>query len=80
MPLESRLSKVESKQRIQDDCFERMVSVIDGTHEVVSLVLKEQVETRKDIASLTTRFDQQDRRIEKIEELLIQIVNNLANK
>ncbi|WP_062270735.1 hypothetical protein [Endozoicomonas arenosclerae] len=57
MSLEARVQQLEIKQRLQDDCLGRVIQVIDGTHEVVSLILKEQIETRKDIAAINTRLD-----------------------
>ncbi|AMO58297.1 hypothetical protein GZ77_21450 [Endozoicomonas montiporae] len=75
----------------QERAMEELQTVVTGIAEATAAVFKqnenlidkleqEQAATRKEIAALNTRFDRQDRRLEKIEEILIRIVNNLASK
>ena len=80
MSLGARVTELESKQQHLDYAFHELIKIVEATHGVVSLVLNEQRDTKKAVDALTTRADQHDRRFDKIEELLIQIVNNLASK
>ena len=63
MSLEVRVAKLE-ENRVH---WDQVLTGIEGT---VALILKEQMEQKKE----------NNKRFNKIEELLIQIVNNLASK
>lgn len=80
MGLEARVAELENKQRNLDYSFHEFIKLVEATHGVVSLVLNEQREIKKTVEALVSRADQHDRRFDKVEELLIQIVNNLASK
>lgn len=84
MSLESQILQLKAKNKALDDAFQDFHRVVHGTHEVVSLILKEQ---REYYGKMEYRLEQlehfakrQDKRSDKMEELLIQIVNNLAGK
>ena len=80
MSLEARVAVLEDKQENLDHAFHELTKIVEATHGVVSLMLNEQRDTKKIVDSLVLRADQHDKRFDKIEELLIQIVNNLASK
>ena len=73
MSLEARVAALEEHHVRWDQ-------VLIGIEATIALILKEQDYLKKKAEQHDRRFDQQDRRLEKIEELLIQIVNNLASK
>ena len=69
MSLETRVESLESKHENLDAAVREMMKVIGGTHEVVTLILKEQLEMRKEqfefkrevkagFKELNSRFDQ----------------------
>ncbi|MGI9283395.1 MAG: hypothetical protein ACR2PX_27705 [Endozoicomonas sp.] len=77
MSLEARVEALE-ENRVH---WDKMLTGIEGT---VALILKEQMEQKKEIDLLkeenNKRFNNIEGRFNKVEELLIQIVNNLALK
>ena len=77
MSLEARVNTLEY-------AFHENNKILGATHGVVSLVLNEQRENHKDYERFKLEvlefIRQQNKRTDKIEELLIQIVNNLASK
>ncbi|MGI9274957.1 MAG: hypothetical protein ACR2PT_08940 [Endozoicomonas sp.] len=92
MSLESQLLNLKAKQSSLDEAFHEFHKIVQGTQDVVALTLKEQREYfgKTDYRlntlahsinnlenSMSERFLQQDRRLDKIEETLIQIVNHL---
>ncbi|WP_257282689.1 hypothetical protein [Endozoicomonas sp. SESOKO1] len=94
MNLELRVEKVEKLEMGQEalnHAFRDLVNVVSATHEVVALILKEQQDTRKELTEfkgevkaqfrqIDQRFDQQDKRLDKIEEILIQIIGRLPDQ
>ena len=70
MSLEARVKALE-ESRVHWD------QVITGVEGTVALILNEQ---RGKFKKVDQHLKQQDRRLDKIEELLIQIVNNLASR
>ena len=91
MNLESRVQKLEMGQEALDHAFRDLVKMVSATHEVVALILKEQQDTRKELSEfkgevkaqfrrIDQRFDQQDARFDKIEEILIQIIGRLPDQ
>lgn len=80
MSLGARVSEWENKQQHLDHAFHELTRVVEATHSVVSIGLNEQRDIKKAVDALTARADQHDGRFDKVEELLIQIVNNLASK
>ena len=93
MSLEGRVKSLEDKYDALDHAFRENNKILEATHGVVSLILNEQREQYKDlkkemaassehlekeIAALNARLDKQDKRSDKIEETLIQIVNLLS--
>ena len=87
MSLEARVTALEGRQHNLESAYHELVRVVDATHKVVSLSLNEQRDIKKAVDTLIERadqhdrrFDEHDRRFDKIEELLVQIVNNLASK
>lgn len=75
---------VEARVRALDYAFHENNKVIEATHGVVSLVLEEQREHHKDYEQFKGEVREfmrlQNKRSETMEELLIQIVNNLASR
>ncbi|MGI9283606.1 MAG: hypothetical protein ACR2PX_28860 [Endozoicomonas sp.] len=65
MSLEADVQELRSKQNTLDAAFTNMMKVIGGTHEVVTLILKEQLEMRKE--QLEMRKEQIGMRKEMIE-------------
>ena len=84
MSLEIEVQELKSKHQSLDHIVRDLMRVVGGAHEVVSLILKEQPEIRKELIEFRKEtqctLERQDRRTDKIEELLIQIVNNLASQ
>ena len=82
MSLESQLQQLKTKHKILDGAFQEFHKIVQGTQDVVSLVLKEQREyngkTDYRLEALEKIASQHTRQLNKVEELLIQIVNNLA--
>ena len=75
MSLEVRVTALEHKfEHLLNDAFHESNKILVATHGVVSLILNEQREMFR------KQERDNDRRFNKIEELLIQIVNNLASK
>ena len=70
MSLEARVTTLEQKVEHLEHAFHENNKILGATHGVVSLILNEQRE----------KFKAVDRRFDKSEELLIQIVNHLASK
>ena len=70
MSLEARVAALE-ENRVH---WDQVLTGIEGT---VALILKEQVEQKKEIRANQI---ENNKRFNKIEEPLIQIVNNLASK
>ncbi|PJE78800.1 hypothetical protein CI610_02256 [invertebrate metagenome] len=77
MSLETRVTALEYKVEQLDHAFHENSKVLEATHGVVSLLLNEQ---REKFYKLEQRLGEHDRRFDKIEELLVQIVNTLASK
>ena len=84
MSLESQVLQLKAKHKMLDDAFQEFHQVVHGTQEVVSLILKEQREyygkMEYRLEQLEHFAKQQDKRSDKMEELLVQIVNSLASK
>ena len=84
MSLESQILQLKAKHTAMDGAFQNFQKIIQSTHDVVALVLKEQREYHGEVEyrlkKLEHLAEQQDKRTDKIEELLIQIVNNLASQ
>lgn len=74
------MQELRSKQKALDHALQELMKVVGGTHEVVTLILKDQLEAHKEMREMRQEIKQQSTRCEKMEELLIQIVNNLASK
>ena len=78
------MQELRSKQQTLDHALQELMKVIAGTHEVVTLILKDQLEMRQEmraeLAEIKNFMRQQNKRSDTTEELLIQIVNNLASK
>ena len=75
MNLENRVRSLEAKQKSLDTAFREMMKVIAGTHEVVGLILKEQLEMRiemKEFRSDMESFKQETRENFRQVELLIR--------
>ena len=70
MSLEARVAKLEEHR----DHWDQVLTGIEGT---VTLILKEQMDLKKEQIE---QKKENNKRFNKIEELLIQIVNNLASK
>ena len=70
MSLEARVAELE-ENRVHWD------QVLTGVEGTVALILNEQRDKFKEVDK---HLREQDKRLNKIEELLIQIVNNLASK
>ena len=49
MSLEAEVQELRSKHKTLDAAFTDMMKIIGGTHEVVTLILKEQLEMRKEM-------------------------------
>ena len=77
MTLEARVNALEH-------AFHENNKILEATHGVVSLILNEQREHHKDYKQFKSEVNefmkQQNKRSDKMEELLIQIINNLASK
>ena len=84
MSLEARVTALEHKFEHLNDAFHENNKILEATHGVVSLILNEQREKNRNldqfIAEQRIVNKENSLRFEKIEELLIQIVNNLASK
>ncbi|AMO58291.1 hypothetical protein GZ77_21420 [Endozoicomonas montiporae] len=81
MSLEARVTKLERKVEQLDHAFHENNKTLEATHGVVSLILNEQREKfRKLEEDIQTTRNANNKRFNKIEELLIQIVNHLASK
>ena len=82
MSLEFRVEKLESSHQNLDHAVRGLIKIVGGTHEVVILILKEQMEFRKQVehrfVEVYRRFDHQDKRFDKIVETLVQIVSLLS--
>ncbi len=52
MGLESGVQPFENKHESLDYAVREMMKVVAGTHEVVTLILREQLEVRKDLIEL----------------------------
>lgn len=74
-----------------DRSFHDLLKMVSTTHDVAALILKEQQDTRKELSEfkgevnaqfrrIEPRFDQQDKRFDKIEEILNQIIGRLPNQ
>lgn len=74
MSLEARVKALELKFEELDHGVHENNKILEATHGVVSLVLNEQREKFRKMEQ------ENDKRFNKIEELLIQIVNNLASR
>lgn len=74
MSLEARVAELE-ENRVH---WDQALTGVEGT---VALILKEQVEQKKELKKeIRENQRENNKRFNKIEELLIQIVNNLASK
>ncbi|KEQ18198.1 hypothetical protein [Endozoicomonas numazuensis] len=77
MTLEARVAALEENR----EHWDKVLTGIEGT---VALILKEQMEQKKEVGLLKKEMGfmqkENNSRFDKIEELLIQIVNNLALK
>ena len=75
---------LEAKVNALDHAFHENNKIQEATHGVVSLVLNELRENHEDYERFKSEVQafmkQQNKRSETMEELLIQIVNNLASK
>ncbi|WP_257252476.1 MULTISPECIES: hypothetical protein [unclassified Endozoicomonas] len=71
--MDSRFSKQDQVLAGMNQVLAGMNQVLTGFEGTVALVLKEQEWMKEELADHSRRFD-------KVEELLIQIVNNLASK
>ena len=84
MSLESQILQLKAKHKAIDGAFQDFQKIIQSTHDVVSLAFKEQREYHGEVEyrlkKLEHLAEQQNKRTDKIEELLIQIVNNLTSK
>ena len=85
MSLEARVTALENKQfELLGHAFHENNKILEATHGVVSLVLNEQRNHYRDYAQFKREvfafIKQQNNRSDKIEELLIQIVNSLTSK
>lgn len=49
MSLEARVTKLEQRQAAMEVAIKDLVKVVAGTHEIVVLILKEQMELRKEL-------------------------------
>ena len=78
------MQELRSKQQTLDHALQELMKVVAGTHEVVTLILKDQLEMRQEmrteLVDIKKFMQQQNKRSDTTEELLIQIVNNLASK
>ncbi|MGI9276032.1 MAG: hypothetical protein ACR2PT_14470 [Endozoicomonas sp.] len=74
MSLEARVQTLEDRQSEWD----KILTGIEGT---VALILKEQMEFRKQaeqrFEQIDKRFEQVEKRFDKIEEILVIVVNRL---
>ncbi|MGI9273955.1 MAG: hypothetical protein ACR2PT_03730 [Endozoicomonas sp.] len=69
MPLEQRVTRVESKFDTLDHSFRELLKVVRGTQDVVALILKKQEELEKNAA----RNQQENReRFDQLELLIRQ--------
>ena len=80
MSLETEMQELRSEQQTLDHALRELMKVVGGTHEVVTLILKDQLEMRQELREIRGNQLENNKRFDKIEELLIQIVNNLASK
>ena len=81
MSLEARVTALEHKVDQLDHAFHENNKILEATHGVVSLTLNEQREKfRKLEKELQDQKRENNKRFNTIEELLIQIVNNLASQ
>ena len=58
MSLETEMQELRSKQETLDHALQELMKVVGGTHEVVTLVLKDQLEMHKEIREHNKRFYQ----------------------
>lgn len=81
MSLEARLEKVESRTDALESAFRETLTIIEATHGVVSLILKEQRAYKQEVDfrldKIEKRLDQQDQRSERIENRLDKIEHRL---
>ena len=84
MSVEAEMQELRSKQQTLDHALQELMKVVAGTHEVVTLILKDQLEMRQEmrteLVEIKAFMKQKNKRSDTTEELLIQIVNNLASK
>ena len=78
------MQELRWKQQTLDHALQELMKVVGGTHEVVTLILKDQLEMRKEmrteLVGIKKFMQQKNNRSDTTEELLIQIVKNLASK
>ena len=81
MSLEARVAVLEQQFKALDFAVRENYKIQEATHGVVSLILKEQREKFRSLEQAhNKRFNKIEDRFNKIEEILIQIVNNLASR
>ena len=87
MSLENRVQILESKHQSLDAAFRDLMKVVAGTHEVVTLILKEQLEVRRELREfkeetrnnfqrIDSNFQRIDNNFEQIELLIRQTHSN----
>ncbi|MGI9275259.1 MAG: hypothetical protein ACR2PT_10500 [Endozoicomonas sp.] len=67
MSLEARVQLVESKQEALDNAFRENNKILEATHGVVSLILIDQREMKKDQFELKQQVGRLEQKVERLE-------------